>query len=372
MQRDWSLASSSSSSSSQIDPVQSESPLTPKQAQKRARESNSPPQAHQNPPTAPLDDAAVENNELNCDLGDLAAVFDGSQHKAQMIMSFIQRIINQANQQHGESIQTLLRDRESKIAEQERQIEQQRIEIQELRQIIEHRAPAASNGPPAVPASAAWQVQQRGAASSRGGKRVSRGGAVVGASRSAQTADNPDGQATYTTVAKTTVEPRPTRQFPSYAEKLKLAKQEWSATAQAASNLELLADLKKQQECCTNPPVCREPVEYKSFIIENPLGNRTRFVQNPLRRIRSILACLVLNLGFYDIYYLKVNHNTSKQLSLYTFLAPIKSHWAFFSFTFEPPFFSISFVISFLQMRFDVKSSIFHLQFEIAEKVSQC
>ncbi|KAI8818850.1 hypothetical protein BJ741DRAFT_640703 [Chytriomyces cf. hyalinus JEL632] len=278
MQRDWSLASSSSSSSSQIDPVQSESPLTPKQAQKRARESDSPPQAHQNPPTAPLDDAAVENNELNCDLSDLAAVFDGSQHKAQMIMSFIQRIINQSNQQHGEAIQVLLRDRESKIAEQEHQIEQQRVEIQELRQIIEHGTPAASNGPPAVTAPAAWQVQQRGAAPSRGGKRVGR----------AQPATN--GPASYAAAVQQTSTPNPVRQFPSYAEKLKQAKQEQTAAAQAASNLELLADLKKQQERRTNPPIRREPVEYKSFIIENPLGNRTRFVQNPLRRIRSILA----------------------------------------------------------------------------------
>ncbi|KAI8842437.1 hypothetical protein BJ741DRAFT_593077 [Chytriomyces cf. hyalinus JEL632] len=287
MQRDWSLASSSSSSSSQIDPVQSESPLTPKQAQKRARESDSPPQAHQNPPTAPLDDAAVESNEFNCDLSDLAAVFDGSQHKAQMIMSFIQRTINQSNQQHGEAIQVLLRDRESKIAEQEHQIEQQRVEIQELRQIIKHGTPAASNGPPAVTAPAAWQVQQRGAAPSRGGKRVGRGGAVVGSLRSTPATNGP---ASYAAAVQQTSTPNPVRQFPSYAEKLKQAKQEQTAAAQAASNLELLADLKKQQERRTNPPIRREPVEYKSFIIENPLGNRTRFVQNPLRRIRSILA----------------------------------------------------------------------------------
>ncbi|KAI8833328.1 hypothetical protein BJ741DRAFT_691252 [Chytriomyces cf. hyalinus JEL632] len=98
------------------------------------------------------------------------------------------------------------------------------------------------------------------------------------------------GPASYAAAVQQTSTPNPVHQFPSYAEKLKLAKQEQTAAAQAASNLELLADLKKQQEHCTNPPIRREPVEYKSFIIKNPLGNRTRFVQNPLWRIQSILT----------------------------------------------------------------------------------
>ncbi|KAJ3376581.1 hypothetical protein HDU80_003942, partial [Chytriomyces hyalinus] len=71
MQRDWSHASASSSSSSQFDPVQPESQLTPKQAQKRARESASPPQAPPSSLTANEHESAVENNEFHRDLGEL-------------------------------------------------------------------------------------------------------------------------------------------------------------------------------------------------------------------------------------------------------------------------------------------------------------
>ncbi|KAJ3376467.1 hypothetical protein HDU80_004043, partial [Chytriomyces hyalinus] len=106
-----------------------------------------------------------------------------------------------------------------------------------------------------------WQVQQRGAASSRGGKRVGRGGAIVRLSQATPATDAPASPVLYAQVAKQLIAPMP-----------------------------LLDDLKKQQERCASPPVPCEPVVYKSFIIENPLGNWTRFVQNPLRRICGILA----------------------------------------------------------------------------------
>ncbi|KAI8828366.1 hypothetical protein BJ741DRAFT_653677 [Chytriomyces cf. hyalinus JEL632] len=48
--------------------------------------------------------------------------------------------------------------------------------------------------------------------------------------------------------------------------------------------------LKMQQERHASPPVPREPVAYKSYIIKNPLGNRMRFVPRTIRELSYIGA----------------------------------------------------------------------------------
>ncbi|KAJ3225566.1 hypothetical protein HDU81_007784, partial [Chytriomyces hyalinus] len=69
----------------------------------------------------------------------------------------------------------------------------------------------------------------RGAASSRGGKHVGRGGAVVGLSQATSATDIPASPVSYAQFAKQLIAPMPVHQFPSYAEKLKQAKQERTA-----------------------------------------------------------------------------------------------------------------------------------------------